>query len=107
MLTGDKSLPKLRQGCCKALVDAFLAKRNYNTYCEKTVNICWFVLQRLRVFPVVLQYFSKQGVHGVMTPEQLFNDVTGLDIQGEGADFSAQVYIRNLFCGLTMYRATV
>lgn len=36
-------------------------------------------------------YFKKQGVHGVLSPEKLFNEVTGLDIQGEGQDFSIQV----------------
>ncbi|KAK7091124.1 serine/threonine-protein kinase RIO3-like [Littorina saxatilis] len=39
----------------------------------------------------VCNFFEKQNVHNVLSPEQLFNEVTDLDIQGEGADFSAQV----------------
>ncbi|XP_076456983.1 serine/threonine-protein kinase RIO3-like [Babylonia areolata] len=36
-------------------------------------------------------HFQKRGVHGVLSPEQLFNHITGLDIHGEGAEFEAQV----------------
>lgn len=36
-------------------------------------------------------YFKKQGVHAVLSPEKLFNEVTGLDIQGKGTDFCNQV----------------
>nr|KAG5699945.1 hypothetical protein BaRGS_018244 [Batillaria attramentaria] len=39
----------------------------------------------------VSTYFKKQGVHGVLQSEQLFNEVTGLDIQGEGQEFDNQV----------------
>ncbi|XP_041360666.1 serine/threonine-protein kinase RIO3-like [Gigantopelta aegis] len=39
----------------------------------------------------VNKFFDKRGVHNVPSPEKLFNDVTGLDIQGTGADFVAQV----------------
>ncbi|XP_069105640.1 serine/threonine-protein kinase RIO3-like isoform X1 [Argopecten irradians] len=39
----------------------------------------------------VSNFFSSRGVHQVMTPEEIFNHVTGLDISGEGADFIAQV----------------
>lgn len=34
----------------------------------------------------------KQGVHDVLSPEELFNSITGLNIQGTGADFNAQVF---------------
>lgn len=36
-------------------------------------------------------HFQKRGVHGVLSPEQLFNEITGLDIHGEGEEFNAQV----------------
>ena len=39
----------------------------------------------------MLQYFAKAGAHGVLTPGQLFNRVTGLSIMGEGAEFGVQV----------------
>ncbi|XP_071142931.1 serine/threonine-protein kinase RIO3-like isoform X2 [Mytilus edulis] len=36
-------------------------------------------------------FFQSRDVHGVPTPEELFNDITGLEIQGEGLEFVAQV----------------
>ncbi|KAL8581307.1 hypothetical protein ACOMHN_034386 [Nucella lapillus] len=36
-------------------------------------------------------HFQKRGVHGVLSPEQLFNEITGMDIDGEGEEFNAQV----------------
>ncbi|XP_033726912.1 serine/threonine-protein kinase RIO3-like isoform X2 [Pecten maximus] len=39
----------------------------------------------------VSNFFRSGGVHQVMTPEEMFNHVTGFDISGEGADFIAQV----------------
>lgn len=39
----------------------------------------------------ISSYFTKQGVHDVLSPEELFNSITGLNIQGTGADFNAQV----------------
>ncbi|PVD32581.1 hypothetical protein C0Q70_08023 [Pomacea canaliculata] len=39
----------------------------------------------------ISSYFMKQGVHDVLSPEELFNSITGLNIQGTGADFNAQV----------------
>ncbi|KAH3896944.1 serine/threonine-protein kinase RIO3-like [Dreissena polymorpha] len=39
----------------------------------------------------VVNFFSESGAHAVMTPEQLFNKVTDLDIRGQGSDFIAQV----------------
>lgn len=39
----------------------------------------------------VTNFFLKYDVHGVPTAENLFNDITGLEIQGEGLEFVAQV----------------
>ncbi|OWF49187.1 serine/threonine-protein kinase RIO3-like [Mizuhopecten yessoensis] len=39
----------------------------------------------------VSKFFHSGGVHKVMSPEEMFNHVTGLDISGEGADFISQV----------------
>lgn len=36
-------------------------------------------------------FFKKQGSVGVLSAEKMFNEITGFDIQGVGADFSAQV----------------
>lgn len=36
-------------------------------------------------------FFQSRDVHGVPTTEELFNDITGLDIPGEGLEFVAQV----------------
>lgn len=39
----------------------------------------------------VCNFFTKNGVHNVLSAEKLFNKVTRLDIKGEGSDFLAQV----------------
>lgn len=39
----------------------------------------------------VTTFFKKNNVHGVPTPEKLFNDITELEIQGEGLEFVSQV----------------
>ncbi|KAL3889820.1 hypothetical protein ACJMK2_002148 [Sinanodonta woodiana] len=39
----------------------------------------------------VSRFFQKQGAHDVLSAERIFNMVTGLNLQGEGADFIAQV----------------
>lgn len=43
------------------------------------------------VFFLSLQFFKKAGVHNVKEPEKLFNQITGLNIKGKGAEFAAQV----------------
>ena len=43
------------------------------------------------LYILLFQFFSKNGVHGVLSPEKMFNKVTKLDIEGTGADFIAQV----------------
>ncbi|KAK3586909.1 hypothetical protein CHS0354_008503 [Potamilus streckersoni] len=39
----------------------------------------------------VSRFFEKQGAHDVLSAENIFNMVTGLNLQGEGSDFLAQV----------------
>ena len=39
----------------------------------------------------VVNFFTKSGVHGVMSVEKLFNFVSGLEISGEKEDFLNQV----------------
>lgn len=39
----------------------------------------------------VCKFFKKAGVHNVKEPEKLFNQITGLNIKGKGAEFAAQV----------------
>lgn len=39
----------------------------------------------------ISSFFTKNGVHNVMSAEEMFNKVTKLDIKGEGSDFLAQV----------------
>lgn len=36
------------------------------------------------------KFFKKAGVHGVMSEYELFNHVTGLNLQGDGVDFLSQ-----------------
>ncbi|KAL4217649.1 Serine/threonine-protein kinase RIO3 [Mactra antiquata] len=38
----------------------------------------------------IINYFKSKNVVDTQTPEWLFNEVTGLDIKGEGADFVSQ-----------------
>ena len=45
----------------------------------------------MHTFLIFFQFFQSRDVHGVPTPEELFNDITGLEIQGEGLEFVAQV----------------
>lgn len=43
------------------------------------------------LFFLSLQFFKKAGVHNVKEPEKMFNQITGLNIKGKGAEFAAQV----------------
>ena len=40
---------------------------------------------------MLLQFFSQNGVHGVMSKYELFNFITGMTLEGEGEEFLAQV----------------
>jgi len=42
------------------------------------------------------QFFKKKGVVGVKDEYHLFNDVTGLELLGQGEEFLAQVFICHL-----------
>lgn len=49
-------------------------------------------MQKIQYFPLFFQFFLKKAVPDVLSPQKMFNEVTGLNLEeGETGDFVSQL----------------